>query len=56
MQAGAVPVFSDIDETLCLEPSSVRESITERTRAVIPVHMCGSMARIEELAALCSER
>lgn len=56
LQAGAVPVFADIDETLCLEPSSVRERITERTRAVVPVHMCGSMARIDELTALCSER
>lgn len=54
LQAGAVPVFADIDETLCLDPASVRERIGERTRAVVPVHMCGSMARIEELAALCS--
>jgi 8-amino-3,8-dideoxy-alpha-D-manno-octulosonate transaminase len=54
MQAGAVPVFADIDETLCLDPESVRERITERTRAVVPVHMCGSMARIDELVSLCS--
>ena len=55
LQAGAVPVFADIDETLCLDPESVRSRITERTRAVVPVHMCGSMARIDELASLCSE-
>ena len=55
IQAGAVPVFADIDETLCLDPESVRSRITGRTRAVVPVHMCGSMARIEELAALCTE-
>jgi 8-amino-3,8-dideoxy-alpha-D-manno-octulosonate transaminase len=54
LQAGAVPVFADIDETLCLDPESVAERVTERTRAVVPVHMCGSMARIDELAALCS--
>jgi len=54
LQAGAVPVFADIDETLCLDPESVAERVTERTRAVIPVHMCGSMARIDELEALCS--
>ena len=55
LQAGAVPVFADIDETLCLDPESVRDRITERTRAVLPVHMCGSMARIDELASLCAE-
>ena len=55
LQAGAVPVFADIDETLCLDPESVRGRITERTRAVVPVHMCGSMARIGELASLCAE-
>jgi 8-amino-3,8-dideoxy-alpha-D-manno-octulosonate transaminase len=55
LQAGAVPVFADIDDTLCLDPESVKGRITERTRAVVPVHMCGSMARIDELAALCSD-
>ena len=54
LQAGAVPVFADIDETLCLDPKSVQERITDRTRAVVPVHMCGSMARIDELASLCT--
>lgn len=54
--AGAVPVFADIDETLCLNPDSVAAAITEKTKAVLVVHMCGSMARIDELAALCEER
>jgi 8-amino-3,8-dideoxy-alpha-D-manno-octulosonate transaminase len=53
--AGAIPVFADVDLTLGLDPESVKERITGRTRAVIPVHMCGSMARIEELASVCSE-
>lgn len=53
---GAVPVFGDIDETLCLDPASIAERVTERTRAVIPVHMCGSMARIGEIAEICEQR
>lgn len=53
--AGAIPVFADVDLTLGLDPESVKERITGRTRAVVPVHMCGSMARIEELASVCSE-
>ena len=53
LSAGAVPVFADVDETLCLDPVSVQAAITPRTRAVLPVHMCGSMAQIDALAHLC---
>jgi len=52
--AGAVPVFAEIDDTLCLDPESVQNAITKRTKAVLPVHMCGAMARIDDLAAVCS--
>jgi 8-amino-3,8-dideoxy-alpha-D-manno-octulosonate transaminase len=51
--AGAVPVFAEIDETLCLDPRALTQVLTPRTRAVVPVHMCGCMARIDELAQLC---
>jgi 8-amino-3,8-dideoxy-alpha-D-manno-octulosonate transaminase len=51
--AGAVPVFSEIDETLCLSPDGLAERLSDKTRAVIPVHMCGAMARIEEIAEFC---
>ena len=55
LMAGAVPVFADIDETLCLSPDGLRAALTPATRAVIPVHMCGSMARIDEIKTLCEE-
>ncbi|QTA80890.1 L-glutamine:2-deoxy-scyllo-inosose aminotransferase [Desulfonema limicola] len=54
--AGAVPVFADIDETLCLNPESVESAVTERTRAVMPVHMCGSMAEIEKIKDICRKK
>lgn len=54
--AGAAPVFADIDETLCLSPKAAEVAITDRTKAVMPVHMCGSMAKIDELEALCKKR
>ena len=56
LTAGAIPVFAEIDETLCLDPQSVRAAITPRTRAVMPVHMCGAMARIDELKTICDEK
>lgn len=52
---GAIPVFADIDETLGLDPAAVERALTPRTRAVLVVHMCGSMARIDRLATLCAK-
>ena len=51
--AGALPVFADIDDTLCLDPQAVEQALTPRTKAVLVVHMCGSMARIDELVEVC---
>jgi 8-amino-3,8-dideoxy-alpha-D-manno-octulosonate transaminase len=53
---GAIPVFAEIDETLCLDPMSVREKITDKTKAVLVVHMCGAMARVDQLVELCCAR
>ena len=50
---GAVPVFADCDgETFCVDPASVSSLVTERTRALIAVHLYGHMAPMTELAAL----
>ena len=50
---GATPVFADIDPaTLNLDPADVRERITERTKAIMPVHLFGRPAPLGELAAL----
>ncbi len=56
INAGAVPVFGEIDETLCLNPDKLDAVVTERTKAVVPVHMCGSMARIDKLKAFCDSK
>lgn len=56
INAGAIPVFAEIDETLCLDPDRLEDVITDRTKAVIPVHMCGSMARINEIKAVCDSK
>ena len=49
LDAGAIPVFAEIDDTLCLDPDDLTNKITSRTKAIIPVHMCGSQARINEI-------
>jgi len=56
LNAGAVPVFAEIDDTLCLDPDGIEGALTTRTRAVLPVHMCGSMARIEEIKGVCDRK
>lgn len=55
ISVGAIPVLVDIDDTLTLDPISVRKNITPRTRAIMPVHMCGSMADLDALQEICRE-
>ncbi len=53
---GAIPVFADIlPETLCLDPEDVAKKITQRTKAIIPVHIAGLMADMERINALANE-
>ncbi|HVJ89480.1 MAG TPA: DegT/DnrJ/EryC1/StrS family aminotransferase, partial [Labilithrix sp.] len=54
LAVGAVPVVADIDESLTLDVRDCERKITERTRAIVPVHMAGlpcNMAAILELTA-----
>jgi 8-amino-3,8-dideoxy-alpha-D-manno-octulosonate transaminase len=55
MSVGAVPVLVDVDDTLTLNPDAVRKAITPKTKAIMPVHMCGSMADMDALLAICKE-
>lgn len=52
-RVGATPVFADIDPaTLNVDPRDVAARRTERTKAVMPVHLFGRPAALAELAAL----
>lgn len=55
LSTGAVPVLVDVDETLTLNPDAVRAAITGKTKCVMPVHMCGSMADMDALKFICKE-
>ncbi len=48
-------VFADVDDTMCLDPKSVRERITEKTRAVMYVGMGGNMGNYFEIVQICEE-
>lgn len=51
----AVPVLAEIDRTFNLDPLDVEEKITPRTKAIMPVHMAGNPARMNELKAVADK-
>lgn len=52
---GAVPVFTEVDETLNMDPADLKKKITKRTKAIIPVHMLGAQARIKEIKKIADQ-
>jgi len=53
---GAKPVFADIEEeTFGLDPEDVKEKITEKTKAIIPIHYGGCPCKIEELSEIAED-
>ena len=53
--AGLKAVFADVDDTLCLDPESVKERITPNTKAVLFVGMGGNAGHYKEVAKICKE-
>lgn len=49
------PVFADIDQYMCLDPDSIRDRITPRTRAVIFVGLGGNTGQLREVEKICQE-
>ena len=53
LQLGAVPVFADVDpETLCIAPEAVEAAITDRTRAIVPLHLGGYPADMDAITRI----
>ncbi|MCK9229517.1 MAG: DegT/DnrJ/EryC1/StrS family aminotransferase [Syntrophales bacterium] len=52
LEVGAIPVMTDIDDTFNLDPRAIEDRLSLATKAVIPVHMCGAAARMEEILAV----
>lgn len=54
--AGLEPVFADVDQYLCLDPKSIEEKITEKTKAVVFVGLGGNVGQLEAVSKLCNEK
>lgn len=52
---GALPVFAEIDESLCLSPEGIEAAITPNTKAVLLIHMCGASADLDGILAVCKK-
>jgi dTDP-3-amino-3,4,6-trideoxy-alpha-D-glucose transaminase len=57
VNAGARPVFVDVDPaSLTMDPALLAPALTPRTRAIVPVHLYGRPAAMEEIASFARER
>lgn len=57
VQAGAAPVFVDCDpQTWCMDPRRVQETVTKRTKAIIPVHLYGYPCDMKAINAVAERR
>ncbi len=56
IEARAVPVLTEIDETLNLDPNDLLKKITKKTKAVIVVHMLGVPATLDKIKSVCDKK
>jgi 8-amino-3,8-dideoxy-alpha-D-manno-octulosonate transaminase len=55
LEAGAIPIMADIDDSLNLDPDDIEAKITSSTKCVIPVHMCGAAAEIDRITEIAKK-
>ncbi len=57
LHSNAIPIFADIDkETLNIDPASIEDAITDRTKAIVVVHLAGYPAEMDEIMKIAGER
>ena len=53
--ARAIPVLAEIDESLNLDPDDIESRITEKTKAIMPVHMMGNPCDMDKIMAIAKK-
>ncbi|WP_433766936.1 DegT/DnrJ/EryC1/StrS family aminotransferase [Pseudomonas putida] len=56
LYAGMKPVFADVDDSLCLDPASVEQRITDKTKALIFVGIGGNVGHYAKIIEICKAR
>lgn len=52
LEIGAIPIIAEIDKSLNIDPKDFEKKITKKTKAVLPVHMAGVSAKMDEIMAI----
>ncbi len=56
LQAGAIPVFADVKpDDHCIDPKDIERRITDRTKAIIPVHLYGCVCDMDEIMGIAEK-
>ncbi len=56
LEAGGIPIITEVDKSLNMDPADLENKITDKTRAIIPVHMLGTPARMNEILSIARKR
>jgi len=52
LHVNAIPVLADVDSSLCISTTSIKNKISKKTKAIIPVHFAGYPCKIDEIKKL----
>lgn len=55
IERGAIPVITEVNKTLNMDPRDLESKITPATKAIIPVHMAGAPAQMDEIMSIARE-
>ena len=55
LECGAKPVFCEINQSMCMDPADLAAKITDKTKCIVPVHMCGAQACIAEIIEIAGQ-
>jgi 8-amino-3,8-dideoxy-alpha-D-manno-octulosonate transaminase len=56
LEAGGIPIIAEVDKSLNLDPKDLEAKVSDKTRAIIPVHMLGVPARMDEIMAVARKK
>lgn len=56
LSVGAIPIICEVDESLTMDPEDLAKKVSEHTRAIIPVHMRGTVADMAPIMAVARRR